>query len=234
MVSNGLYALRGKRVMDFSVALTGLLFLGPLLILLALLVLLFDGPPVFFRQKRLGRGCRPFTIYKFRTMRRATETGSSITVAGDARTTGLGRVLRRLKLDELPQLWNVLRGEMSLVGPRPDVPGYLDRLRGEARALWELKPGITGPGTLFFRHEEELLAGVADRVRFNDEVIFPQKVRLNLVYLQRCSFSIDLLCLLATVAPAVLPWLGFDRSLGFEPRPFEPRTREGARKKCPC
>ena len=124
---------------------------------------------------------------------------STITVAGDARVTRLGKFLRRFKLDELPQLFNVLAGEMSLVGPRPDVPGYLDRLRGDAARLLELRPGITGPATLAFRNEEDLLAQAENPRKFNDEVIFPEKVRLNLLYQDSQSFAVDAGCIFKTI-----------------------------------
>jgi lipopolysaccharide/colanic/teichoic acid biosynthesis glycosyltransferase len=162
-------------------------------------------------------------------MRDGADSTSSITVAGDNRTTPVGHWLRRSKLDELPQLWNVLRGEMSFVGPRPDVPGYLDRLRGEAKAIWELRPGITGPATLLFRREEELLASIKDYSRFNDEVIYPEKVRLNLNYMHQCSFALDLGYLLATVAPGLARLLGISRHLDVDCETFESRMSEAAR-----
>jgi lipopolysaccharide/colanic/teichoic acid biosynthesis glycosyltransferase len=133
--------------------------------------------------------------------RRATP-GSSITVSGDARVTGLGKWLRRLKLDELPQLLNVVKGDMSFVGPRPDVPGYMDRLQGAEARVRELRPGITGPASLAFRNEEALLARAADPVAFNDQVLFPEKVRLNLRYMENVSLVSDLGYILETILPA--------------------------------
>lgn len=127
-----------------------------------------------------------FTIYKFRTMTVA-HSGSTISVAGESRITPLGHVLRKYKLDELPELWNVLIGDMSFVGPRPDVPGYADQLRGEDRDVLKLRPGITGPASLKYANEEELLATVEDPVKYNDEVIFPDKVRINLEYYRNNS-----------------------------------------------
>jgi len=196
----------------------------------ALAIYLLEGRPVFFRQDRVGRHGTLFTIYKFRTMTGDACSLSTITAAEDSRVTVLGRWLRRFKLDELPQLWNVLRGEMSFVGPRPDVPGYLDRLSGDARALWELRPGITGPATLLFRREEEILASVNDYVRFNDEVIYPEKVRLNLAYMQQRSFLLDLGYILATIAPGLSRSLGAERWLGLEHEALESRMRKAAAK----
>jgi lipopolysaccharide/colanic/teichoic acid biosynthesis glycosyltransferase len=211
-------------------SLAGLGILAVPMTAITLMILLLEGRPVFFRQKRVGRHGSLFTIYKFRTMKRDASSASTITAAEDGRVTPLGRRLRRFKLDELPQLWNVLRGDMSFVGPRPDVPGYLDRLCGDARVLWGLRPGITGPATLLFRQEEELLASAKDYVRFNDEVIYPEKVRLNLAYLRRCSFAIDLGYILATIAPSISRVLGADRCLGLDYDTFESRMREAAQK----
>lgn len=156
-----------------------------------------DGGALF-RQERIGRHGRVFRICKFRTMR-AVHDGSPVTVKGDRRVTRLGAWLRRYKLDELPELWNVLRGEMSLVGPRPDVPGYADRLEGEDRRILELRPGITGPASLKYRREERLLASVDDPRRYNDEVIWPDKVRLNMHYLRERSFWLDLRIIFCTI-----------------------------------
>jgi len=199
MNHSGLYVRHGKRWFDFSAAVIGLLVLALPIFVLGLLILLVDGAPVLFRQQRVGRQGRRFCICKFRTMTNRPVSGSPITVAGDARVTRLGQWLRRLKLDELPQLINVLKGEMSLVGPRPDVPGYLDRLRGDDARLLELRPGITGLATLAFRNEEALLAQQQDPRRFNDEILFPEKVRLNLAYQQSQSLTGDLACLFKTI-----------------------------------
>jgi lipopolysaccharide/colanic/teichoic acid biosynthesis glycosyltransferase len=200
---------------------------------ITLLICLLEGRPVFFRQKRVGRHGSLFTIYKFRTMKHAAGSISTITTAEDGRVTPLGRRLRRFKLDELPQLWNVLRGDMSFVGPRPDVPGYLDRLSGDAQALWQLRPGITGPATLLFRREEEMLACIKDYSRFNDEIIYPEKVTLNLAYLRRCSFAIDLGYILATIAPFISRSLGADRRLALDYESIESRMRAAALKYSP-
>lgn len=189
-----------KRLFDFSAALFGLLLLWPLLLAIAVVtkIKMPDGP-VLFRQKRVGQHGRLFTLVKFRTMS-MHHHGSSISIAGESRITPLGAFLRRYKLDELPELWNVLTGKMSFVGPRPDVPGYADKLQGEERRILELKPGITGPATLKYRNEEELLAAQPDPQRYNDEVIYPDKVRLNLDYLRNRTFRGDLKIILQTLS----------------------------------
>lgn len=187
-----MYLAAGKRAFDFLAAFLGLLILALPIAVIALVIWITDGRPILFTQDRVGRGGKFFKIKKFRTMRVRQTPDSSITVSGDSRVTPIGRSLRRYKLDELPQLWNVLVGEMSLVGPRPDVPGYADRLTGDDRRLLQLRPGITGPATLAYRNEEELLAQADDPVRYNDEVIYPDKVRLNLEYLDHCTWGLDL------------------------------------------
>ena len=156
-----------------------------------------DGP-ILFRQKRVGQYGKLFTIIKFRTMS-VSHHGSSISVAGESRITPLGAKLRKYKLDELPELWNVLIGNMSFVGPRPDVPGYADQLKGEDKDILRLKPGITGPATLKYRNEEELLAQQIDPQRYNNEVIFPDKIKINLDYLHHHSLWGDLCIIIKTV-----------------------------------
>lgn len=187
-----------KRPFDFLLALLGLFFLSPLIVGLSVWVYLKEGAPVFFLQERVGQYGRLFKVVKFRTMSLSNDT-NPITVSNDSRITPLGAFLRRYKLDELPQLLNVLKGEMSFVGPRPDVPGYADKLEGEERAILFLRPGITGPATLAFRNEEELLSKVSDPKRYNNEVIFPRKVQLNLQYLRQVSLFYDLKIIFATV-----------------------------------
>ena len=156
------------------------------------------GGPVIFKQTRIGRHGKPFTMYKFRSMT-MHHSGSSVSVKGESRITPLGSVLRKYKLDELPELWNVLKGDMSLVGPRPDVPGYADKLQGDDREILRLRPGITGPASLKYRDEEELLARQTDPQRYNDEVIFPDKTRINRAYLAHWSFGLDLKIIFCTV-----------------------------------
>ena len=188
-----------KYVFDRGMALVGLLVLWPVLAVVAVLVKVkMPGGPVIFTQRRVGRGGRLFTMYKFRSMT-VGHGGSSVSVAGESRITPLGAKLRRYKLDELPELWNVLIGDMSFVGPRPDVPGYADRLEGRDRDVLQLRPGITGPASLKYRDEEELLALQSDPQRYNDEVIFPDKVRINLYYLDNYSFIKDIQMIFCTV-----------------------------------
>ena len=188
-----------KWIFDRSVALIGLLFLWPVLIVVAILIKMkMPGGPAIFKQKRVGLHGDLFTMYKFRSMT-VSHGGSSVSVAGESRITPLGATLRKYKLDELPELWNVLIGDMSFVGPRPDVPGYADMLEGEDRLILELRPGITGPASLKYRNEEELLAQVEDPQRYNDEVIYPDKVRINLEYYRNHTLMGDLKYIFETV-----------------------------------
>lgn len=188
-----------KFIFDRLMALIGLLVLWPVLAVVAMLVRAkMPGGPVIFRQKRVGRNGRLFTMYKFRSMT-VGHGGSSVSVAGESRITPFGAKLRRYKLDELPELWNVFIGDMSFVGPRPDVPGYADILTGGDREVLRLRPGITGPASLKYRNEEELLARQADPQRYNDKVIFPDKVRINRYYLHHYSFIKDIQMIFCTV-----------------------------------
>ena len=154
--------------------------------------------PVFFCQKRAGRHGKPFTIYKFRTMI-VNHGGNTISVKGENRITPLGASLRKYKLDELPELWNVLKGDMSFVGPRPDMPEYIDKLVGEERQILELRPGITGPATLKYANEEEILASVPDTQKYNNEVLWPDKVSINLDYYRNRNFFGDILIIFQTL-----------------------------------
>ena len=188
-----------KYIFDRLMALIGLLFLWPLLIILAILIKVkMPGGPAFFTQKRVGQHGRLFTMHKFRSMA-VSHDDSSISVAGEARITSFGATLRKYKLDELPELWDVLIGNMSFVGPRPDVPGYADMLTGDDRRMLELRPGITGPASLKYRDEEELLAQVDNPIEYNDKVVFPDKVRINLYYLDHYSFWKDIQMIIYTV-----------------------------------
>lgn len=193
------YKRCGKRMVDSSLALLGLVVLSVPMLFIGLGICLVDGFPILFRQRRVGLNGKVFSICKFRTMRNRPEAGTTITVAGDRRVFLLGAFLRRYKLDELPQLLNVFKGEMSFVGPRPDVPGYADKLEGEERIILSIRPGITSEATLAFRNEEELLAGAADPQKYNDEVIYPEKVRLNIQYARTLSFRKDVECIIKTV-----------------------------------
>lgn len=187
-----------KRIFDFTAALFGILLLWPLLLVVAILIKVKMPGPIFFTQKRVGQHGKLFTMIKLRTMK-VNHGGNSISVKGESRITPLGATMRKYKLDELPGLLNVLRGDMSFVGPRPDVPGYADQLQGDDRRILLLKPGITGPASMKYSNEEEILALQADPVKYNDEVIYPDKVRINLAYLDNQSFLLDLKIIVYTV-----------------------------------
>jgi lipopolysaccharide/colanic/teichoic acid biosynthesis glycosyltransferase len=190
-----------KRFFDLSAAVLGLLFLLPLLALLALAVKLSGPGPVFFRQERVGRFGHHFRIFKFRTMRSGlARSGRLFTVEGDERITAIGSFLRRTKLDELPQLLNVLRGEMSLVGPRPEVPTYVDLFHDEYAPVLGVRPGITHRASIEFRAEENLLARVADPERYYIEQIMPRKLKLYVRDLDRESLLDDIRTILDTIA----------------------------------
>lgn len=188
-----------KWIFDRFVSLIGLLFLWPIFIVVAIIIKIkMPGGPVLFVQKRVGQYGKLFNMYKFRSMT-VGHSGSSVSVAGESRITPLGVKLRKYKLDELPELWNVLKGDMSFVGPRPDVPGYADQLEGHDREILKLKPGITGPASMKYRNEEELLSKVDDPQKYNDEVIYPDKIKINLYYLEHHSFIKDIQMILCTV-----------------------------------
>ena len=187
-----------KWIFDRVMALIGLLFLWPILLVVAVLIKIQMPGPVLFVQQRVGRNGKLFSCHKFRSMT-IGHGGSSVSVAGEARITPLGAKLRKYKLDELPELWDVFIGTMSFVGPRPDVPGYADKLQGEDRIVLTLRPGITGPATLKYRNEEEMLATVEDPVKYNDEVIYPDKVRINRYYAEHYSFIKDIQMIFCTV-----------------------------------
>lgn len=188
----------GKRLFDAVCAAAGLVLLAPLLLVAAVWVKLDSPGPVLFRQTRVGRFGVPFTIHKFRTMR--VEPGAAITVGADPRITRAGQVLRQTKLDELPQLWDVLRGAMSLVGPRPELPHYVALYPADLRdRVLAVRPGITDPASLAFSHEAELLAAAADPEREYREVILPAKLKLSADYAARASLATDLRLILATL-----------------------------------
>ncbi len=196
----GLYRRGGKRLFDVFTSSVALLLFLPLLLIIALLIKLTSAGPALYFQQRVGLGGRVFRIAKFRSMQNnAEQVGLSITCRGDARVTPLGKILRSLKVDELPQLWNVLKGEMSLVGPRPEVPRYVRRYDLRQRQVLTLRPGITDLASIKYRREEHLLSQCADPERFYEEVILPRKLELNLDYMERESFCYDLLLLSRTV-----------------------------------
>ena len=211
-----------KYIFDRVVAAIGLLFLWPVLLVVAILVKIkMPGGPAFFVQKRVGKDGRLFDCHKFRTMT-VKHNGSTVSVAGDSRITPLGAKLRHYKLDELPGLWDVLIGNMSFVGPRPDVPGYADKLTGADRDVLKLRPGITGPATLKYRLEDEMIAEyVAQKhssgdkreaqeiaVEYNDAVIYPDKVRLNCYYYHHYSFIKDIQMIVCTVLGKKMMYAG--------------------------
>ena len=201
-----------KHLFDRIVSFVGLLLIWPVLLVIALLVRVKIGRPVFFMQDRIGKDGKPFKIHKFRTMEVGYDE-SPVSIAGEERITPLGAKLRHYKLDELPELWDVFIGNMSFVGPRPDVPGYADKLEGNDRDVLKLKPGITGPATLKYRLEDEMIAEYVAKkqqegdlrdaqtiaVEYNDTVIYPDKVRLNCYYYRNYSFWMDIKMLFATV-----------------------------------
>jgi lipopolysaccharide/colanic/teichoic acid biosynthesis glycosyltransferase len=185
---------RAKRMFDIFVASLAILLCLPLMALIAAVVAVTSRGPVLFRQNRVGENGRAIELVKFRTMLdSANNRGPGVTRSGDPRITQVGRVLRRCKLDELPQLLNVLRGDMSLVGPRPDLPEFCQALRPEHRSVLTLRPGLTGWATLHFRHEEELLAAVPKEqlIHHYRDAVLPQKAELDLVYAERASFPGD-------------------------------------------
>lgn len=220
-----------KFVFDKVVSLVGLIVLSPLLLIVALLIKWKMPGPILFCQQRVGRYGRIFTVYKFRTMTVKVEASvasrnseaTSIASQEQSRITPLGEKLRRYKLDELPELWNVLKGDMSFVGPRPDVPGYADQLQGEDREVLLLRPGITGPASLKYRNEEDILEAVDEALQkgrsglpmgittvqeYNDNVIYPDKVRLNRYYLHHYSFIKDIQMIVCTVLGKRMEYAG--------------------------
>ena len=195
-----------KWIFDRAVAFLGLLFLWPILLIVAIMVKIkMPGGPAFFVQKRVGKNGKLFNCHKFRTMT-VNHNGSTVSVAGDSRITPFGATLRHYKLDELPGLWDGLIGNMSFVGPRPDVPGYADKLEGADRDVLKLRPGITGPATLKYRLEDEMISEYVKKkqaegdsrpmqviaTEYNDNVIYPDKVRLNCYYYRHYSFFKDI------------------------------------------
>jgi lipopolysaccharide/colanic/teichoic acid biosynthesis glycosyltransferase len=175
----------------------------PIVVLLIGMASIDTGSFGIFSQIRVGRFGRPFKLYKIRTMRRGQE-GAMLTIAGDVRVTPLGRMLRQWKLDELPQFWNVLSGSLSIVGPRPDVAGFADQLQGLDRHILDVRPGITGAASVRWRREESLLAEMPDPVTFNREVIWPDKVRCNLDYINHWSLMGDIRVVLGTLLPPLI------------------------------
>ncbi len=211
-----------KWLFDRVASLLGLMVMWPVLLIVAILIKVkMPGGPVLFMQKRVGKDGKLFDCHKFRTMT-VKHNGSTVSVAGDSRITPLGAKLRHYKLDELPGLWDVLVGKMSFVGPRPDVPGYADKLTGDDRDVLKLRPGITGPATLKYRLEDEMIADYVARKQaagdsrdaqtiaeeYNDTVIYPDKVRLNCYYYRHYSFVKDIQMILCTVLGRKMRYAG--------------------------
>lgn len=188
-----------KRIFDIILSLTGLALTWWVIVAGYIAATLDTGENGFFIQKRVGRHGRIFKIIKLRTMRTDSCVTTSVTTVNDQRITGLGQFLRRTKCDELPQLINVLKGDMSFVGPRPDVPGFADRLKGQDREILSVRPGITGPATLKYKNEEMLLAKVADPETYNCTVIYPDKMRINLSYIRNYSLLKDIKYICKTI-----------------------------------
>ena len=187
-----------KWCFDRIMALIGLIVLFLPLLVIAILIKIDSKGPAFFMQRRIGKDGKTFRICKFRTMLQQSE-GDPVTIADDPRITKMGHWLRHSKVDCLTELVNVFIGQMSFVGPRPDVPGYADQLKGADREVLKLRPGITGPASLKYRNEEDILAKVDDPIKYNNEVIFPDKVRINRYYLHHYSFWMDLKMIFATI-----------------------------------
>ncbi len=181
-----------KFIFDRVFSLLGLIVLSPFFLVLFVVHKIKMRGRFFYRQVRIGKDAKPFRIFKIRTMKEDSEQGGSISVYDDERVLPFGKWLRETKIDTLFELINVLIGDMSFVGPRPDVPGYADKLEGDDRRLLKLRPGITGPASLKYRHEDRILAEQADPKRYNDEVIYPDKVKINLQYLDNWSIFLDL------------------------------------------
>lgn len=193
-----MYKRYGKRLFDlFTAILASTILVLPGLFIYALIIAK-DGRPGLYSQVRIGKNGKKFSIYKFRTMS-LNQSSNTVTASNDPRITSLGLFLRKAKIDEWPQLINILKGDMSFVGPRPDVPGFADALEGDDRRILNLRPGVTGPATIEFRNEEEILAGQPDPQSYNRCVIWPKKVSINLDYERRHSFFLDLRIILKTI-----------------------------------
>ncbi|MDP7422435.1 MAG: sugar transferase [bacterium] len=195
-----------KRIIDIGLSSLGLIFLSPFFLLVAFLIKLTGKGPVFFVQTRIGLDFKPFRFYKFRSMvPDAPRIGPPVTADGDIRITKIGRYLRKTKIDEFPQLFNVLKGDMSLVGPRPESEKYVQLFRDEYREILKVKPGITDCATLEYRNEEEILQGYEDPEKGYIEEILPRKLELSKRYLDRRNLWLDLVIILKTVGRIIFP-----------------------------
>lgn len=189
-----------KYIFDRIVALTAMILLSPVILILFIIhKIAMPGGAFVFKQERIGQHGKPFMIYKIRTMYDNAEQGGSVSTYDDPRITPFGRWLRETKLDTILELINVLKGEMSFVGPRPDVAGYADKLQGDDRKILELRPGITGPASIKYRHEDKILAQQKDPKKYNDEIIYPDKVKINLDYYENWSFFLDIKIIFQTL-----------------------------------
>jgi len=188
-----------KRLFDLIFAIFGLFLLLPFFLAISILIKIDSKGSVFFTQDRVGQDAFLFKIIKFRTMTTSEEIKSTISIKGDVRVTKFGEILRRYKIDELPELINILRGEMSFVGPRPDVPGYADKLNGDARNILKLKPGITSLASLKYLNEELLLSQQKNPIDYNNNIIYPDKVKMNLNYYKNHNLWIDIKIIFATI-----------------------------------
>ncbi len=188
-----------KRLLDIILSLFGLILSFPFLVLLLIMTSLDTRSFGLIAQTRIGRFAQPFKLLKFKTMRDTLELQDYITTINDPRITKFGRILRKTKLDELPQLWNVLIGDMSFVGPRPDVPGYADQLQDEDKIILSVRPGITGPASLAFKNEEEVLAQQKTPKQYNDQIIWPKKIEINKAYIKNYSLRNDVKIILETI-----------------------------------
>ena len=198
-----------KRAVDFLVAFTLIIISLPFQVMILLGCIFSTRSNGIYRQKRIGMNNQEFIIYKFKSMMDSVQNNDFQTSIGDPRITGFGKLIRRTKLDELPQLFNIIRGQMSFVGPRPDVPGYAEKLSEEIYYLDKVKPGITSPASIFFRNEEIILNRVRNKKHYNDNIIWPLKAKMNREYADTFSFLGDLICLLQTI--------GFLKSQKFNP-----------------
>jgi len=187
-----------KRLFDIAASIFGLILTFPVFLIVFLLIKINMPGPVFFKQNRVGRHGKLFRMIKFRSMK-MNHGGSSISVRGENRITPLGAKLRKYKIDEFPEFWNILKGDMSFVGPRPDVPGYADKLTGGDRLLLTIRPGLTGAASLKYSNEEELLALQNDPVKYNDMVLYPDKVRIEINYIKHWSFWLDIKIIIFTL-----------------------------------
>jgi len=207
-----------KRSLDVALSIIGVIGLLPVMLSIALLISLDSPGGIFYRQRRVGMRFKIFSMYKFRTMALGAEKGGMITVRGDARITRMGRILRKYKLDEIPQLFNIVKGEMSFVGPRPELPELVEGFQGAYERLLNVRPGITSPASLYFRCEEDLVSSATDPVAFHKNILIPQKMALNALYIESGSVFYDFYLIVLTAISCISRRMlrGFDaKSLSY-------------------